>query len=174
VAPARCTDWNDTELTVVPVQEMWDQLHGDEAAGDQSGGHVDVVLSQDVRKATSDEGEAAEDAAKRRRWRWRWSKRRGRGRRGRWRRRMGLGDGCNGKGKGGSRMKKWSARSWLGRCPPQKWHQAPSRTAACLLPWLGRRAMISMETDGRREWIQCRGQGGSEEETRRRRRRRRG
>jgi hypothetical protein len=85
----------------LPAQETCDQLHGDEAAGDQSGGRAAVVLSQAVRKATSEEGPepaAEEDAAKRR-----WSKRRGRGRRRRWRRRMGLGDGCNGKG---SRMKR--------------------------------------------------------------------
>jgi hypothetical protein len=113
---------------------MWDQLHGDAAAGDQSGGRAAVVFSQDVRKATSDEPAAAaegEEAARRR-----WSKRRGRGRR-RWRRRMGLGDG-NGNG---SRMKNcavFGARAV---------HNAPSK-GLLAAPGV---AMISMEM----EWIQC-------------------
>jgi len=79
---ARCTDWKDTDVTPAPApsQEMWDQLHGDAAAGDQSGGRAAVVLSQDVRKAISDEPASAaegEEAARRRRWSKRW----GRGRR---------------------------------------------------------------------------------------------
>ncbi|KAB8094770.1 hypothetical protein EE612_022081 [Oryza sativa] len=67
---ARCTDWNVTEVTlpVAASQPTCDHLHGDDADGDQSGGRAAVVLSHCVRKATSDEAEAAVEEEKERRW----------------------------------------------------------------------------------------------------------
>jgi len=135
-------------------------LHGDEAAGDQSGGRAAVVLSQAVRKATSDEGEPAaeDDAAKRR-----WSKRRGRGR---WRRRMGLGDG---KGKG-SRMKKCAVFGGSARAVHNGTKHQARLLAALAGPGSAGWAMISMETEEENGFNADRLRGdrsGEEEETRR-------